>query len=210
MTADRWQQVVRTHSELRDVVAPPSRLVADKVIDHIDHHAREFIAHAPFLVLASTNAAGDVDLSPKGDPPGFVMAHDEHTLLIPDRPGNHRVDTLCNLLDDDRVGLIFLIPGKGETLRISGRAQIVRDPPVLRRLTHKGRPPLLAIVVTVHRAFFHCAKCMIRSGLWNPDEWPGTDHLPSLAQTMVDHGRLPESVDAVDAIVRDDARTRLY
>lgn len=205
-----FEEIVATRARLRELVKAPSRYVAHKVIDHVDAYCRRFIAAAPFVVVSSTSAAGAMDLSPKGDAPGFVHVLDAHTLAIPDRLGNNRVDTLCNLLEDDRIGLIFLVPGKRETLRMSGRGTIVRDTALNARLAHAGKAPALAIVVRVERAFFHCAKCMIRSGLWEPDEWPDVRGLPSLAETMVHHGKLADSVPEVDAIVHRDAETRLY
>ncbi len=207
---ERYAEVIGTRERLRELVKEPSRYVADKVIDHLDDYCRRFVAAAPFVVVASTNRAGAVDLSPKGDAPGFVRVLDERTLAIPDRLGNNRVDTLCNLLEDDRIGLIFLVPAKRETLRMSGRAAIVRDEKLNARLAHDGNPPALAIVVDVQRAFFHCAKCMIRSGMWDPTRWPDTRGLPSLAETMVRHGKLTDRVEDVDEIVCRDAVERLY
>lgn len=206
----RFDEVIHTSERLRELVKAPSRYVSDKVIDHVDEYCRRFITASPFVVIASSCATAVMDLSPKGDTPGFVRVLDEHTLAIPDRPGNNRVDTLCNLIEDDRTGLIFLVPGKRETLRMSGRAVIVRDTDLNNKLAHDGKVPRLAIVVNVTRAFFHCAKCMIRSGLWEPEHWPDTTGLPTLAETMVRHGKLEDSVDNVDEIVRNDAVKRLY
>jgi PPOX class probable FMN-dependent enzyme len=207
---DRFEEVLRTRDRLREVIREPSRFVADKVIDRIDSYCADFIGASPFVVVATTNAAGAVDVSPKGDPAGFVHVLDEKTLAIPDRLGNNRVDTLCNLIEDDRIGLIFLVPGKRETLRLSGRAAIVRDADLNRRLAHDGREPALAVIVGVERAYFHCSKCMIRSGLWEPDRWPDTAGLPTLAQTMVRHGKLSDPLDEVEQIVHKDAENRLY
>ena len=206
----RFKEVITTHERLRQIIKEPSRFVANKVIDHVDEYCRRFIATAPFLIIGSTNAAAAMDLSPKGDAPGFVHVLDDHTVAIPDRLGNNRVDTLCNLLEDDRVGLIFLVPGRRETLRMSGHAAIVRDSALNRHLAHNGKTPNLAVAVHIDRAFFHCAKCMIRSGLWEPDRWPDSSGLPSLAETMVHHGKLNDSVEDVTEIVRRDAENRLY
>jgi predicted pyridoxine 5'-phosphate oxidase superfamily flavin-nucleotide-binding protein len=129
---------------------------------------------------------------------------------VPDRLGNRRLDTLTNLLDDPNMGMSFLVPGKRETLRISGTAQIVHDRWLREELAHQGRMPDLAIIVTVKRLYFHCAKCMIRSGLWQPGGWPATDHLPSLAETMVVHARLSESIAEAQARIDRDAVERLY
>jgi PPOX class probable FMN-dependent enzyme len=206
----RFEEVVETRDRLRELVREPSRLVANKVIDHIDDYCRRFIALSPFVVLASRSADGVIDLSPKGDSPGFVRVLGHRVLAVPDRLGNNRVDTLCNLTETESVGMIFFVPGKGETLRISGRGTIVRDPQLNARLAHKVKPPTLAVVVNVRRAFFHCSKCMIRSGLWEPEKWPDSSGLPRLAETMVRHGALPDSVQEIDAIVQRDAVERLY
>jgi PPOX class probable FMN-dependent enzyme len=210
MELSRFEEVIRTSEHLRKIVKEPSRLVAHKEIDHIDDFCRVFIAASPFLVLSTRSGAGAVDLSPKGDPPGFVRILDEKTLAIPDRLGNNRLDTLCNLIEDDRVGIIFFVPGKRETLRLSGRGAIVRDDALNSELAHDGKAPNLAIVVEVERAFFHCAKCMIRSGLWEPQKWPDSSDLPTLGQTMVRHGALPDPVEEIDRIVEQNAVKRLY
>ena len=207
---DGFDEIVTTRDRLREIRKAPSRLVAAKVIDHIDDMCRRFIAASPFAVVASTDAADAVDLSPKGDPPGFVRVLGRRRLAIPDRPGNNRADTMENLLQDDRIGLIFLVPGRRETLRVSGRGRIVRDAALNARLAHRGRAPDLALVVEVERAFFHCAKCMIRSSLWNPEHWPSGDGLPSLAETMKHHGRLKDTVESVEEVVRNDSANRLY
>lgn len=150
-------------------------------------------------------------MSPKGDTAGsFVKITDEQTLAVPDRPGNRRVDTLTNILDDPNIGIIFLVPGKRETLRISGTARIARDQWLREELAHQRKLPDLAIVVTIKRLYFHCAKCMIRSHLWQPEEWPATDHLPSLAEAMVTHARLSESIAELHAMIERDAVERLY
>src|SRR5258705_2818538 len=126
-----------------------------------------------------------MDVSPKGDPPGFVQVLDDETLAIPDRPGNRRADTFSNVLQNPGVGLIFLIPGKLETLRVNGRARIVRDMALRERMAVQGKVPQIALVVTVEEAFIHCGKCMIRSQLWQPESWPDGDALPSQAECLV-------------------------
>jgi PPOX class probable FMN-dependent enzyme len=151
-----------------------------------------------------------MDVSPKGDPPGFVQVLDDHTLVIPERPGNRRADTFCNLLVNRNVALIFMIPGKRETLRVAGTAAIVRDQWIRSRMAVKDRVPEFAIVVRVDEAFFHCAKCMVRSKLWEPAEWPPTDGLPSLAETSVAHARLDQPVHEIQAMIDKGLRERLY
>lgn len=205
-----FSNIISTREELRSVLKEPSELVTRKVLDHLDEHCARFIAKAPFLVMASADAGGHLDVSPKGDPAGFVKILDPRTLVVPERPGNNRADTLENILQNPKVALIFLIPGKRETLRISGRASIVRDEALLDSLAVDGRAPKLAVAVEVQEAFFHCSKCMIRSKLWEPAHWPDLEGLPRLAQTMVDAGRLTISESDMHRIVENDERERLY
>jgi len=205
------QNVITDIAGLREIIGSPNHRVLDKVTDRIDDLAARFIAASPFAIIASRNGDGHLDVSPKGDTAGsFVKIIDQQTLAVPDRPGNRRLDTLTNIMDDPNIGIIFLVPGKRETLRISGTAQIARDQWLREELAHQGKLPDLAIVVTVKRLYFHCAKCMIRSHLWQPEEWPAIDHLPSLGETMVTHARLSESIAEVQARIDRDAVERLY
>lgn len=206
----RFREIVKTEEELRAIMGNPSALVTRKELSALDAHAREFIARSPFLLIGTTGSDGKIDMSPKGDPPGFVRVLDDKTLAIPDRLGNRRADTFSNLVVNNQIGLIFLIPGKKETLRVSGRAIIVRDTTLREEMAVGGKLPELALVVEVEQMFFHCSKCMIRSNLWTPDQWPALSGLPSLAQTMVSAGNLRESVEEMQAIVDRDAATRLY
>jgi len=206
----RFSDIVSSAAELHEVVGQPSHRVQQKVIDRIDEHCRQFIERSPFLVIGSSDGAGNVDLSPKGDPAGFVAILDERTIAIPDRPGNRRLDTFHNILANPSVGLIFLVPGKRETLRVSGRAAIVRDPVLRERLAVNGKVPALALVVTVERAFFHCAKCMIRSRLWEPDHWPELEGLAPLAEILVAHTKLGDSIADMQAMIDRSAREQLY
>lgn len=206
----RFSEVVSAEAQFRAVSGSPSEMVTKKALSAIDTHAQAFIAKSPFVLVATCGADGRMDLSPKGDPPGFVQVLDETTLAIPDRLGNRRADTFTNLLANDRIGLIFLIPGKQETLRIGGRAIIVRDLSLREGMAVGGRLPDFAIVVDVDEMFFHCAKCVIRSKLWKPDSWQDVAGLPSLAETMVSAAKLSRSVLEVQAIVDKDAETRLY
>jgi PPOX class probable FMN-dependent enzyme len=145
-------------------VYPPARV---KEIDHVNAHYRAFIEKAPFVALA-TSGPGGLDCSPRGDPAGFVRVHDEKTLMIPDRRGNNRIDTLRNLIDDPRISLLFLIPGCGETIRVNGRAQISVDPELGKSFVMEGKLPRCVIIVTVERAYFQCSKAIVRSKLWDP------------------------------------------
>ena len=142
------------------------------MIDRLDRHCRDFISHAPFVLVATSAADGRCDVSPKGGPPGFVAILDEKRLAIPDAPGNRLIDSLRNIVDAGRAGLLFLIPGLEETLRVNGRAFLTRDPGVLELFSGESRQPKLAIGIEVDEVFLHCAKAFKRSGLWNPPAWP--------------------------------------
>lgn len=206
----RFRDVVESEAELRSVLGSPTPLVVRKELDSLDVHAQQFIQRSPFLIIATSGADGRLDASPKGDPPGFVRVLDDRTLAIPDRPGNRRADTFSNLIVNDHIGLIFLIPGKQETLRVSGRAVIVRDIAIREQLAVNGKLPEFAIVVAVEQMFFHCAKCIIRSGLWTPASWPATSGLATLAETLVAAGKPDESVEQLQAEIDQDAATNLY
>jgi len=207
---NRFVDVVGTRDELRSILNEPSELVTRKSLRRLDGHCGAFIQRSPFIMLASANAAGDLDISPKGDPIGFVKILDDQTLAIPDRPGNNRADSMENILQNPNVGLIFMIPGKTETLRVSGTAQIVRDELLCESMAVKGRNPKLVIVVSVLEAFFHCSKCIIRSKLWEPGSWPILEGLPRLARTMVDAGNLELTEQQMHEIVVNDEKERLY
>jgi uncharacterized protein len=166
-TDRRFDDVITSASDLRDIVGPANKWFTAKILPKLDRQCRDFIAASPFVVVGSTDPLGMVDLSPKGDRAGFVKALDAATLAIPDRRGNRRVDTFHNLLENPGVGLIFFVPGKRETLRVGGRAMIVRDLHVRTVLAGDDRVPELAMIVTVERAFFHCGKCITRSKLWD-------------------------------------------
>jgi len=205
-----FSHLVTSERELREVIGAPIDRSVRKEITRLDRHCRALIARSPFVLIASSDAAGRTDVSPKGDPPGFVHVLDDETLAIPDRPGNRRADTFTNVLQNPGVGLIFLIPGKLETLRVNGRARIVRDAALLERMAVKGKVPVLALVVSVEQAFIHCGKCIIRSQLWDKGSWPKIDDLPSQAQCLVAHGRLEETVEEVQAAIEKARTAGLY
>ena len=189
MSGHPFNDVVSSLSELRAMMGEPSPLALAKDIARLDEHCRAFIAHSPFVLVATSNARGQCDVSPKGDAPGFVRVLDDAHLLIPDRPGNKRIDGLKNLLENPHVGLIFLIPGREETLRINGRAWICRDAEMLASMEARGKRPQVAIGVEVEECFQHCAKAFKRSGLWEPAGWPDLSEVPSGARVFLDHAR---------------------
>lgn len=207
-----FQTTVTSEAELRALIGgEPSPLALAKEQNTLDVHCRNFIARSPFVVLATSNSAGQCDVSPKGDAPGFVLVLDEHRVLIPDRPGNKRLDGMRNLLQNPHVGLIFLIPGMEETLRVNGRGSIVRDAELLARCEVRGKVPTLGIGIEVEEAFIHCAKAFKRSGLWEPERWPTLEGMASPARMLFDHTRPPgTTVEELDRVLQDGYRQRLY
>jgi len=181
---------VTTAAQLDALYGAPVATSLAKEIDYISDHYRAFVEKSPFLVLATCGPEG-LDCSPRGDPPGFVRVLDEKTLLIPDRRGNNRIDTLSNLIRDPRVSLLFLIPGVGETLRINGRAEIVTDPALLASFAMQGKEPRSVLVVTAERVYFQCQKALARSKLWS-------------AEAQIPRGDLPTAGQIVQALSRDD------
>lgn len=208
--SSRFREVVTSDAELHAVVGqPPDRSIA-KVIHSIDGHARQFIAHAPFVFVASAGKDGMIDVSPKGDPAGFVKVLNDRTLAIPDRLGNRQIDTFRNVLRNPNVGLIFLIPGVTYTLRVSGKAIIVRDLELRKSMAVNGKLPDHVLVIDVKRVLSHCPKCIIRSALWEPGAWPDTTDLPTFAETLKAHAKLAETAEEVQAIIDKGNRERLY
>jgi PPOX class probable FMN-dependent enzyme len=171
---------------VRDRLGEPEAMIEAKIGDHIDRHARRFIAHSPFLTLATADAAGRADCSPRGDYPGFVKILDERTLAMPDRTGNKIADSFRNLAENAGVGLLFFIPGMRETLRVNGRAFVTDDPGVLARMRTEAKEPILAIVVEVEQVFFHCGRALIRSRLWDPASQALAAEMPSAAEIVTD------------------------
>ena len=171
-------------SALREIIGEPRELTKAKIADRIHPLNHRFIELSPFVVVATGRPDGGLDVSPRGDPAGFVRILDDRTLLLPDRPGNKLADTLTNLLEDDRIALIFLIPGVNETFRVNGRARIVDDPELLAGSTVEGKAPKLGILVSVEEAYGQCPKALLRSDLWNPSNHVSADELPSAGEIM--------------------------
>ena len=162
------------------------------------------------MLISSADADGNMDISPKGDPPGFVRILDDSTVAIPDRKGNRRADTFSNVLENPQVGLFFVVPGYRETLRIRGRALLVRDLDLRQSMEMKGVVPDLALVVNIDEVFFHCAKCVIRSGLWDFQEWANVAGMGTLADALIDQVGLKEDVHVVHAQLEDSYDKNLY
>jgi uncharacterized protein len=185
---------ITTAEELRSHYRPPAARVVRKELDHVDRHCRRFVEESPFLVLATVGADGRVDASPRGDLPGFVEVADDHTVLIPDRPGNNRLDSLSNLLERDNAAVIFMIPGVDETLRINGTIAIHDDAELRERFDVGGRLPATVLVMHVEQAYLHCAKAFMRSRLWHPERWPVQRPIPTLGEMI--HDQIGESAPA--------------
>ncbi len=206
----RFEEVISTKHQLRKYVKQPGHFVANKAVDHIDDICRRYIAASPFVLVATRGADGMLDIAPKGDPAGFVHILDSKTLVIPDRLGNNRLDTFENLLASSEVGLFFIIPGHGNTLRVSGQGAIVWDRQLQERMAVNGKEPHLLLVVEVKEAMTYCPKCMTRSRIWKPEQWPDTSNVPTLAEAMIAHGNLSESVAKMQSVIERDGQTRLY
>jgi PPOX class probable FMN-dependent enzyme len=196
-------------ADIREIYGEPNPRAVKKQLPRLEKHSRAFIAHSPFLVIASTDPSGRCDASPKGDAPGFVQVLDDTTLLIPDRLGNNRIDTIGNLLTCPGVGLIFFVPGLRETLRVNGSAQITTDPALLEPCAVNGKAPRSGILVTAEEVYFHCGKALIRSDLWNPDKQLAPSEFPSLGRIITE--QIGEgSVEEAERYTAESYRTRLY
>jgi len=195
-------------TDLRQLYAEPSSRAKAKTLNKLDRHCRHFISLSPFLVLSSAAADGSADVSPRGDPPGFVKVLDDTTILIPDRPGNNRLDSFSNIVANPHVGLLFMIPGINETLRLNGRAEFCEDPALLASLAVDGKTPKLALKIHVDEVYLHCAKAFIRSKLWDPAAQVPRANFPTLGQIMADQQSL--DAEATDKALAVAYRETLY
>lgn len=205
-----FQDTVTSLDELRDLVGTPGEMALRKELAALDDHCRAFIAASPFVLVGTSGASGRCDVSPRGDAPGFVLVLDEKTLLIPDRPGNRRVDSFRNIVENPHVGLLFVVPGVEETLRLNGRATLVRDTGLLERLRAQNKTPTIAIGVEVEEVFLHCAKAFRRSHLWQSDTWPERSSLPTLGTILRDQLRPDTSAAELDCALEEAYQKNLY
>ena len=203
-----WAEI-ESEDELRELLGEVMPRAATKERPRLHERDLEWLAASPFCLIATSNGQGDCDVSPKGDPAGFVHVIDDATIAIPDRPGNRRADGFLNILKNPHVGLLFLIPGRNETLRINGRARLVREAPFFDELIVKGHRPHLALVVEIEQIFFHCAKAFLRSSLWKPDSW-APDALPSHARLIKDVQKVEESLEQLESYYGESYAKRLY
>lgn len=206
--------IINSVADLRAAFPQTHGLAAAKCIDHIDKHAADFIARSPFLCIGTQSSDGTADVSPRGDPCGFVKVLDNKTLLIPDRPGNNRLDTQANIIANPSVGLLFMVPGYDDTMRVNGTAQISYDPDLLAMMTINDRLPLTTIVLTVQEVFMHCAKALRRSKLWDPDQRQDRKDMPSLMNIMLDQTAGapgdPEDIKKLDGRLEESYRKSMY
>lgn len=208
--------VFASEDQLRALLGHPMELAARKAIPFLDKYCKAFIERAPFLTLATANAAGKVDVSPRGDQPGFALMLDEHTLFLPERPGNARYDSLVNIIENPHVGLLFFVPGFEDMLRVNGRAELIHDEALMARCVVNGKAPKVGILVHVEEAYLHCAKALKRSQLWSASAQRDRKELPSLGQMVLEQTAAAnepptaEVIRTVDEYIEDNYRTELY
>jgi len=200
---------ITTETELAVILGEPTAAAAGKERTALDDVHRQWLAASPFCLVATSAADGSCDVSPKGDPPGFTLVLDDTTIALPERAGNRRADGFRNILANPHVGLIYLLPGRGDTLRINGRARLVRDAALLDRMVVRGHRPLLAMVVEVQQVFFHCAKAFLRSGLWEPETWQ-PDVVPSRARIAHQQERASEELADIERYYGEQYTAGLY
>lgn len=201
---------ITSQEQLRDVFDKTHDVAIRKELTGIDAHSRRFIEKSPFVFIGSQDGKGSADVSPKGDMPGFVKVLDDTTLAVPDRPGNNRLDTWENIIENPAVGLIFLIPGMNETLRINGEARLTNDLELCARMHVKNRPALAVMVVKIRQVYMHCAKAFIRSKLWESETWPERKDMPTLGTILKDQAELSATAEEFDVILDDAYRKTLW
>jgi PPOX class probable FMN-dependent enzyme len=206
--------LVSDENDLRSSFSATHDIAIKKCLDHVDQHARAFIERSPFVCIGTQSKSGTADVSPRGDPCGFVKILDEKTLLIPDRPGNNRLDTLTNILTNSKVGLLFMVPGFDETMRVNGDAQLTRDPDLLALMVVNDRVSTIAIAVHVNEVFIHCAKAFRRSKLWNHTQHHERSEVPSLMKIILDQTtgapNDPEEMEKLDVGLENEYKKTMY
>jgi len=206
-----FKQILSSEAEIRDLLGYPSEVVKRKAIQSLDAHCRNFISMSPLLFISTADDQGLCDVSPRGDDPGSVLVLDEHHLVIPERPGNRRNDSLRNILLNPRIGMIFIIPGLEETLRVNGKAFVIKDENILEQMKSRDKQPLLGIGVEVEECFIHCAKAFKRSKVWDNESWADNDALPSVSAILKDH---VNSIEFTEDVIRkgleESYEKRLY
>jgi uncharacterized protein len=206
-----FSDVVVSEDEIRKLIGFPSELVNNKAINYLDVHCKEFISLSPIIFISTSNANGQCDVSPRGDAPGFVHILDDKRLIVPERPGNRRIDSMRNILENPMIGLIFIIPGLEETLRVNGEARIIKNKDLLNTMQVNGKTPLLGIGIVVEECFMHCAKAFKRSHLWDHESWIEVEKLPNPALIISKHAsKLGKTEGEVSDALKESYTKRLY
>jgi len=198
-----------SEAALRDIYAEPARAVVEKSFPTLDRHSRRYLELCPFFCIGSYGANG-TDVSPRGGEPGCVHVLDDRHIAFPDRPGNNRLDTLVNIVNEPAVGMLFFLPGITDMMRINGNAHVTVAPDLMACFVHEGKPPRSVVVVETHEVYFHCSKALLRSDLWNPDKRLRKGAFPTLGQIARDQFRLPVPAKLIDIALARDAKTNLY
>ena len=216
MDDQKTDAVVASEDELRGNYGEPMDIALMKQLGKLDAHCKNFISRSPFLCIGTSAADGKADVSPRGDPPGFVQVLDDNTIFIPDRPGNNRLDTMSNIVANPDVGLLFLIPGFEDALRVNGKATLVKDKKILERCAVNRKVPTMGIMVEINEAYLHCAKAVRRSKLWEPESQQDRKKMPTLAQMILEQVATPEKqptkedIKEGDEFIEDNYKTGLY
>ena len=206
----RYDAAITSGEGLREVYRQPGRPAIDKVIDRLDENCRIFLAHSPFLTMATADAEGRCDVSPKGGFPGFVVVLDDKHLAIPDLSGNNRLDSLQNLVSNSGIGLLFLVPGMDETLRVNGTTTVTTSDEILDACGVRDVRPKVAVVVEVEEVYLHCAKALRRAAIWRPEEWPDITDVPTAGRIYKDHMNLDVTAEEVDQVLEESYRRTLW
>ncbi len=216
MDNQKTDSAVTSEDELRGNYGEPMDIALMKQLGKLDAHCKNFISRSPFLCIGTSAADGKADVSPRGDPPGFVQVIDDNTIFIPDRPGNNRLDTMSNIVANPNVGLLFLIPGFEDALRVNGKATLVKDKKILERCAVNRKVPAMGIMVEINEAYLHCAKAVRRSKLWNAESQQNRKEMPTLAQMILEQVATPEKqptkedIKEGDEFIEDNYKTGLY
>ncbi|MFS1512088.1 pyridoxamine 5'-phosphate oxidase family protein [Chengkuizengella sp. SCS-71B] len=206
-----FKEVVTSEEELREMLGYPSERAIKKVVSKLDSHCRQYLRLSPFVVLSTSDANGICDVSPRGDAPGFIHIIDDKHIVLPERQGNKRMDSIKNILSNQHVGLIFLIPGLKETLRINGKACVIKDQEMLKHMAVNEQVPLLGIGIQIEECFVHCGKSLIRSQLWDQKTWTDKKNLPSIPHMMADHVNVSNiSPKVIEESLQESYTKRLY
>lgn len=203
------EYVFDTVETLREIVGVPSPLIAEKSTPFVTPLVQQFILSSPYFLVATAAEDGTCDCTPRGDPPGAVYFPDERTMIFADRKGNRRVDSMQNMISNPHVGLLFLIPGTDETVRVNGRATLSTDPELCARLSQQGKPAQIVVIVAIEEVFTHCARSILRSKLWQPEAWPDTDTIPTLMAMLSEQKNL-EAPDESQGKRNEEYRQVLY